>query len=68
MRLVETVERTWKADVEAMRNDFALDLLDDGIDTANGREVVEACWKQGLREPYFELQDETVSDMTVYKT
>ena len=63
--MIQTVERKWLADVEAMRRDFAHDLDNDGIPTDAANAVINACWAEGVREPYFELQDEDETDWLV---
>jgi hypothetical protein len=49
--------REWEADVDALRAAFSTDLAEDGCDLDSDEAVISWCFEQGVREPYFELDN-----------
>jgi hypothetical protein len=70
MRTVEVerhVSLVYRADVEAMRRDFAQELAEDEAET--DEQVVRACWNNDVGEPYFELlREDENEDLTIKGT
>jgi hypothetical protein len=57
-RAVSTNSFEWAVDIEGLRKDFGYDLTEDGVDLADDQAVIRAAWENGVREPYFERQED----------